>query len=180
VTNKHLQAINRKLDRILHLLGELPQTPEERDTVPAPPVRTTWLSVGLAYREKLIDAREGEILDYYPAQHRNTWEDLARVLDCYAEPKVDLQRALSNFFGDSWVQSKGFPPSVLLRQFEKYRSHCAPVVKREDEPDAEAINAKRLRERQERELQAQLDGHSKSASKPPPLDELLGKIGKTV
>lgn len=177
-----LEAIHQKLDRILRLLGENLDTPE-RDTLPAPPVRTTWRKVGLAYRERFLVANRGKVLDYHIQRHQQTWEELARVVDGRANPEEDLGRALDNFFRDAWAQKHRFPPGALVSSFEKYCDYAEPVVKREDEPDPEAINARRLRERKQqddRELQAKLNGHAATASKPPPLEELMAGIGRVV
>ena len=62
--------------------------------------------------------------------------------------------------------------------------YSPPAVKRKDEPDDEAINAKRQqdhRQERDRELTRKLWSHTDTAAAPPEsLEEMMATIGKTV
>ena len=149
------------------------------DTVPAPPVRMTWRTAGMAYRAHYLKAKAGQVLDFHIQTRQRDFEELALEADCYANPERELEQALTTFFADEWAAAHGFPVRALVKSFGKY--HSPVVIQRKDEPDPEAINARRLQERREqedRELRRKLESHARDAAPPPPLDELISKVGR--
>jgi hypothetical protein len=140
----------------------------------------TWHNVGMAYRERFLKAKRGDVLDYYLSKDRTTWEDLAHVVNGYRDPQRALDDALDGFFEDKWVRAHSYPPSALLKGFERFR--CPPVVDQRDEPDPEAINARRLRDRQRQEQQELMRSlnETESQAAPPPesLEAMVARIGK--
>jgi hypothetical protein len=96
-------------------------------------------------------------------------------------PKARAARLLDNWFATDWAAKVDYKPRFLAENLGAV--YNPPVVKREDEPDPEAINERRLREHRQREqaeLDRKLSEHANTSTKPPPLEELVGKIGRKI
>lgn len=174
-----LAEVEDWLGRAREAVNWTPPEAEQPDTIPAPPVRTTWRTVGLAYRRHYLEAKDGAVLDYHIQHRQQEWEDLARIVDDYEHPMQALETALGHFFANPWVRTTDYMPRNLVKDFGKYYS--PPVIEPKDEPDPEAINERRLRERrqeQQRELEARFRRDEQATCAPPPLDELVNKIGR--
>jgi len=97
------------------------------------------------------------------------------------QPGEVATKLLGNWFEHRWGTRCDFKPRELLKCIGEV--YAPPVVQPKDEPDPDATNARRLREvksREQRELDRKLNEHAETSSKPPPLDDLLAKIGRSV
>jgi hypothetical protein len=88
------------------------------------------------------------------------------------------KRLLDNWFNTKWAMKVDYKPKFLAENLGNIYSPVA--VPPDEEPDPEAINARRLKEhrqQKERELQRQISG---DGAVPPPgtLDEMLATIGR--
>lgn len=181
MNEKQLQEWMTGIERRLDVLEALEGIGYDKqpDTIPAPPVRTTWIMVGKHYRKRYLEARTGAVLDYHPHAHYQAWEDLARLIDGYPEPLQALDDALNGFFSDRWAKAHDYPPTALVKSFGRYLA--PPAMEPEDEPDHEAINLRRLKEhrRQEQaELERKFLHDEQHAVKPPSLEELVARVGR--
>ena len=89
------------------------------------------------------------------------------------------KKLLDNWFDTRWAMKVDYKPRFLSENLGSV--YNPPAVPIEDEPNEDAINARRLKQRRIQEhtqLTQKLQGHSETAAKPPALDELLGKIGR--
>ena len=154
--------------------------PEMVDTIPAPPVTMTWQKVAGAFAKR-YEKKRGLAWHYGP--HVQHLEDVAEWIDRQdgSGPAV-AKRLLDHWFDLDWAQRVDYKPKFLAENLGSV--YAPPVVKREDEPDANAINARRLRDRRQqndRELAQRLASHADTAAPPPgSLEEMMANIGKTL
>ena len=85
---------------------------------------------------------------------------------------------LDNWFAARWAMKVDYKPKFLAENLGNVYSPVAVPV--EEEPDADAINARRLKEhrqQKERELERQISG---AGAVPPPgtLEEMMATIGR--
>jgi hypothetical protein len=92
------------------------------------------------------------------------------------------KRLLNNWFDLKWAAKMDYKPRFLAENLGSiYNPVVVPV---DEEPDADAINARRLKERRQQEQQ-KLEAtfaRSKEGAVPPPgtLDEMMASIGRTL
>lgn len=154
-----LEQIEAKLDA----LGML-EVRKDADTVPAPKMQTTrgQVAKGMARRYERIRQMPMHLGPYYAdLEHIAEWIDRTAAAKGVAPQTVGTQ-LLDNWFASDWGAKCDYKPSQLIKNIGSVYS--PPVVKREDEPDPEKINASRLRER---DLLQKLDENQAGASKPP-------------
>ena len=168
-----------RLEELERKVAQLMEALEQPDTIPAPPVRTTWQKVAGAFSKRYQSIRK---LAWNPSPHVTSLDAVAMFIDQQAaieggDVRAIGARLLDAFFSDPYAKKLDYPPGLLAKKCGTY--YNPPAVSIEDEPDAEAINAKRIRERrlqEQRELEAKLNGNAESACKPPPLEELTQRL----
>ena len=138
-----------------------------------------WQQVGGAFAKRYTKKRN---MPWAPGSHWSHLDEIAQWVNMMEEPndKV-LARLLDHWFDLKWAMKVDYKPRFLAENLGSV--YNPPVVPVEDEPNEDAINARRLKQRRIQEqstLEQKLQGHSETAAKPPPLDELLGKIGRKV
>jgi len=148
------------------------------DTIPAPPVTMTWQKVAGAFAKR-YEKKRGLAWHYGP--HVQHLEDVAEWIDRQdgSGPTV-AKRLLDHWFGLEWAQRVDYKPKFLAENLGSV--YAPPVVKREDEPDADAINARRLKERRKQEMDelAKKLARDLDEAVPPPgsIEDMLSKIGR--
>jgi len=133
----------------------------------------------------------GEFSRHYETKRGMAWhygpfvQHLADIAEWVNLQKGDgreiTKKLLDNWFSTRWAMKVDYKPRFLAENLGSI--YNPPVVPVEDEPNEDAINARRLKQRRIQEqssLEQKLQGHSETAAKPPALDELLGKIGRKV
>ena len=90
------------------------------------------------------------------------------------------KKLLDNWFDTRWAMKVDYKPKFLAENLGSV--YNPPAVPVEDEPDADAINARRLKERRQQqqvELQRKLSRELDEAVPPPEsLEAMLARIGK--
>ena len=121
-------------------------------------------------------------MPWFPGAHVQSLEDIMMWLELMEGDSLEVARKLlDNWFGTKWAAKVDYKPRFLAENLGSVYS--PPVVPVEDEPNEDAINARRLearRREEQAELQRKLRGHSEGACTPPPLEDLIGKIGRKV
>jgi hypothetical protein len=92
------------------------------------------------------------------------------------------KRLLDNWFELKWAMKVDYKPRFLAENVGSV--YNPPAVEIEDEPNEDAINARRLKQRRQQKQQAleQKFAHSEAGATPPPgtLDEMMASIGRTL
>lgn len=143
----------------------------------------TYQQLGGAFTRRYQTARG---IAWYMGAHVQALTDIARWCNAQAEiekrPARDVaKKLLDQFFEDQYAQKQDYPPRLLAAQCGRY--YAPPVIKLEDEPDHEAINLRRIQEHRKQsewELLRKLELDSRNKVKPPPLEELVSRIGRKV
>ena len=140
----------------------------------------TWQQTAGAFARR-YETRRGMPWAYGP--HVQHLTDIAEWCNLHSsrggDPKKIAAKLLDNWFDLKWAMKVDYKPRFLAENLGSV--YNPPVVPVEDEPNEDAINARRLKQRRIQEqstLEQKLQGHSETAAKPPALDELLGKIGR--
>jgi len=141
----------------------------------------TWQRIAGEFSRR-YEHKRGMAWHYGP--HIQHLTDIAEWCNMQSgDSKQIAAKLLDNWFdGPKWHQRVDYKPKFLA---ENLGSVYNPVaVPLEEEPDAEAINARRLKERRQRdqrELEQKLSRELDEAVPPPEsLDAMLARIGKTL
>lgn len=101
---------------------EPPPLPVRTVGVPPKLASKPWWRVGEAYRQRLLVARQGEILDW--TKHREFREELESIAgDCAKEPcgfDEALERTLTTYFAEPWVRDHSYPLRHLAKHWHRY------------------------------------------------------------
>ena len=165
----------RQVESRLRVLEGEP-TSTAAQTQPVTPT-LKWQQVSGLFCRRYEKARN---LMWHYSPHVQALEDIAAWCNCQSGEAVKVaERLLDAFFADEYAKLRDYPPRLLASQCGRY--YNPPAVALKDEPNEEAVNARRIRDRRmedQRALEAKLDSHAQTASKPPALEELLAKIGR--
>ena len=170
---ERLDRLERKVDRLMEAM-------DQPDTIPAPPVRTTWQKVAGAFSKRYQSIRN---MAWNPSPHVTSLDAVAMFIDQQAQLEDGDVRAigarlLDAFFSDPYAKKLDYPPGLLAKKCGTY--YNPPAVSVDDEPDAEAINARRIREKRLQE-QAELERklrENEAGAYVPAKDELDGLVSR--
>jgi len=123
--------------------------PEQRDTVPIPPVKTTYTAVAKAFKVRYESARQ---MEWFVPRNTQDCIDLADWIDGQAErdhrpPKDVGAQLLNNFFSDPKIKQGGYPIAWLAKDPGRF---YRPTTE-----DGEPTDEERRRRRQEAERRYQ-------------------------
>lgn len=120
---------------------------------------------------------------WVPGPHIQHLMDIADWCNLQAGDSEQVgARLLDNWFDTKWAAKVDYKPKFLAENLGSiYNPVAVPV---EEEPDADAINARRLKERRQRdqhELEAKLSKDLDAAVPPPEsLEAMMARIGRTL
>ena len=175
-----MQVVDQRLARLEVQGDSTPGAPDLPATIPAPPVKTTWQKMAGGFSRRYEAKRQ---LAWHYGPHQQHLIDIAEWVDRQdGDTATVAGRLLDNWFALEWAAKMDFKPRFLAENLGSV--YPPPVVQRKDEPDAEAINAKRLlaqRQEKDRELARKLAAHTDTAAPPPDsLEEMMARIGKVL
>ena len=175
-----MRKVEQRLARLEVQGDSTPGAPDLPDTIPAPPVTMTWQKVAGAFNKRYEVKRE---LAWHYGPHQQHLIEIAEWVDRQSGDGLTIaKRLLDNWFDTHWAAKVDYKPKFLAENLGSVYS--PPVVERKDEPDAEAINARRLaesRRQKEMEVEAKLAENRRKPVPPPgSLDEMMATIGKTL
>lgn len=174
------QQLEARLTQIEARLAKIEAMLDTPDTIPAPPVTTTRHRVAGAFARRYEAARA---MPWNYGAHTQHLEEIAQWIDRQAQLSGQAhaeigKRLLDNWFATDWAKRVDYKPRFLNENIGTV--YNPPAVKREDEPDPEAINARRIRQRQmqeQAELERKLRNNEEKAYVPPK-DELDGLVSR--
>lgn len=140
----------------------------------------TWQQVAGAFSRR-YEAKRG--MAWVPGPHYTHLEDIAEWVNLQDGDRKKLAaRLLDNWFDTKWAMKVDYKPKFLAENLGSvYNPVAVPI---EEEPNEDAINARRLKERRERdqqELERKLSRDLDEAVPPPEsLEAMMARIGKTL
>lgn len=140
----------------------------------------TWQQVAGSFAKR-YQARRHMVWHHGP--HVQAFVEITEWVNMQeGDSKEIAKRLLDNWFETKWAMKVDFKPRFLDENIGAI--YNPPAVTTEDEPNPEAINARRIRDRQaaeDRELDQKLRGHQEGAVPPPgSLEDMLAGIGRKV
>jgi len=140
----------------------------------------TWQQVAGAF-SKRYEFKRGMAWFYGP--HVQHLTDIAEWVNLQNGNRLLLMaRLLDNWFDTKWAMKVDYKPKFLAENLGSvYNPVAVPI---EEEPNEDAINARRLKERRQQEQQKLerkfADDVSEAVPPPGSLEEMMAKIGKTL
>lgn len=140
----------------------------------------TWQQVAGAF-SKRYEVKRGMAWHYGPhVQHLTDIAEWCNMQD--GDRRKIAARLLDHWFDLKWAMKVDYKPRFLAENLGSvYNPVAVPI---EEEPDADAINARRLRDRrrqEQQELERKFsDDQNKAVPPPESLDAMLARIGRTL
>jgi hypothetical protein len=137
----------------------------------------TWQQVAGAFSHR-YETRRGMAWHYGP--HIQHLTDIAEWCNMQSgDPKKIAAKLLDNWFELKWAMKVDYKPKFLAENLGAvYNPVAVPI---EEEPDADAINARRLKERRQQEMDALAKKLARDLDEavPPPgsLEDMMARIG---
>jgi hypothetical protein len=140
----------------------------------------TWQQVAGAFSRR-YETKRGMAWHYGP--HVQHLTDIAEWVNLQKGDRKEIaKRLLDNWFDTRWAMKVDYKPKFLAENLGSvYNPVAVPI---EEEPNEDAINARRLKERrqqEQRELEKKFAADVQEAVPPPEsLEAMMARIGKTL